>query len=421
MQLNLVRPRSIKGICRARPGGHACVITNISKLPYNLGNRSTFRGRPKQQWRPHALPFWRSPSCASPPSRCYPRIMITPEPMITPARQGSSLLFEAAQIPIPSSAMRISVTPTRLAAVQAMWEYSGVKGIGSHFSCFIPGRDVCNPNPCENGGTCNVQFGTRLPPVPEGENPSQVIDFTCNCPLGFLGKTCALLAPNSQYPTPVQKSGPPSGSQGVCGTDGPAAAFPVRCYLNNDPQGRYLCCDSAGCDGFLRPRYQVPQCKNGDGYAPPGFGVGTSPPTPPATPPPSNPPTGSQGVCGSGDAAFFPTRCWFNSDPQGRYVCCDGQGCDGFNADNLTPHCKIYGYVPPNYGAGAAPPPPEPPTNSQGVCGTGAAASFPVRCWYNNDPQGRYVCCDSEGCDGFNPPGNFFPHCKNNGFVPPSL
>lgn len=56
-----------------------------------------------------------------------------------------------------------------------------------------------------------------------------------------------------------------------------------------------------------------------------------------------------------------------------------------------------------------------------GVCGTGAAGAFPVRCYYNNDPQGRYVCCDKDGCDGFNPPGNFFPHCKTNGYVPPGV
>jgi hypothetical protein len=37
-------------------------------------------------------------------------------------------------------------------------------------------------------------------------------------------------------------------------------------------------------------------------------------------------------------------------DLQGRYVCCDNQGCDGFNADNLTPHCKNYGHVPFNFG-----------------------------------------------------------------------
>ena len=67
------------------------------------------------------------------------------------------------------------------------------------------------------------------------------------------------------------------------------------------------------------------------------------------------------GVCGIGDAAGFPTRCWFNNDPQGRYVCCDAQGCDGFNADNLTPHCTNFGYVPPNDGISGGPSPPNPP------------------------------------------------------------
>ncbi|GAQ89934.1 hypothetical protein KFL_005790050 [Klebsormidium nitens] len=300
-------------------------------------------------------------------------------------------------------------------------DYQSTKGIGNHISCFIPGRDPCSPNPCENGGTCSVQFGNRLGPIPEGENSNQVIDFTCACPFGFLGKTCALSVPNGQYPTPVKKSSPPpSGFQGVCGFTS-AAAFPVRCYFNNDPQGRYVCCDAAGCDGFNPPDNLFPHCK-ANGYVPPGFGVGTSPSTPPATSPPSGPlPSGSEGVCGSGDAAFFPTRCWFNSDPQGRYVCCDGQGCDGFNADNLTPHCKNYGYVPPNFGVGASPPSPEPPSGSQGVCGTGAAASFPLRCWYNNDPLGRYICCDSAGCDGFVPPDSFFPRCKSGTYLTPNL
>ncbi|GAQ78935.1 hypothetical protein KFL_000210210 [Klebsormidium nitens] len=54
----------------------------------------------------------------------------------------------------------------------------------------------------------------------------------------------------------------------------------------------------------------------------------------------------------------------------------------------------------------------------QGVCGSGPATDFPLRCYYNNDPQGRYVCCDNEGCAGFNPPQNFVPRCANNGFVP---
>lgn len=55
---------------------------------------------------------------------------------------------------------------------------------------------------------------------------------------------------------------------------------------------------------------------------------------------------------------------------------------------------------------------------NQGVCGSGPAQYFPNRCYFNSDPQGRYVCCDNQGCNGFNPPGNFFPNCKNAGFVP---
>lgn len=56
------------------------------------------------------------------------------------------------------------------------------------------------------------------------------------------------------------------------------------------------------------------------------------------------------GVCGTGAAVDFPTQCYFNSDPAGRYVCCDSQGCDGFNPDGVIPHCKNFGYVPPSFG-----------------------------------------------------------------------
>lgn len=51
---------------------------------------------------------------------------------------------------------------------------------------------------------------------------------------------------------------------------------------------------------------------------------------------------------------------------QGRYVCCDAQGCDGFNADNLTPHCKNFGYVPPNFGELTGGPPQPPTGGDQG-------------------------------------------------------
>jgi hypothetical protein len=137
--------------------------------------------------------------------------------------------------------------------------------------------------------------------------------------------------------------------------------------------------------------------------------VGTNP-----TPPPV---TGDQGQCGKGNVVDFPVRCYFNNDPQGRYVCCDNKGCNGFNPpEYLFPHCAGNGATLPNNGV--ASPPPPPPSGDQGVCGSGAAIDFPLRCWYNNDPQGRYVCCDKEGCDGFNQPGNLFPHCKANGYVP---
>lgn len=52
---------------------------------------------------------------------------------------------------------------------------------------------------------------------------------------------------------------------------------------------------------------------------------------------------------------------------QGRYVCCDNQGCNGFTADNLTPHCKNNGYVPPNFGVtGPVTPPPTGSPGNQG-------------------------------------------------------
>jgi hypothetical protein len=111
-------------------------------------------------------------------------------------------------------------------------------------------------------------------------------------------------------------------------------------------------------------------------------------------------------------ASAFPFRCWYNgkgnvlletsyptfSETPG-FTGCDSNGCGG--AKLILAHNLLCF-----------------PT---GVCGKGAASAFPVRCWYNNDPQGRYVCCDSDGCDGFNPPGNFFPRCKSNGYVPPNL
>ncbi|GAQ89221.1 hypothetical protein KFL_004990060 [Klebsormidium nitens] len=397
----------------------------------------------------------------------------------------------------------------------------GYKGLGTRTTCYIPGQDPCASNPCQNGGTCQqIRTTLNIPPnFPEDPN-GPIIDFFCQCPPFFTGKTCLLPEPSGSFPTPVLKNGPPpstppSGPQGseaaetfhplltaecdgiftllspflslypnerlfesnkrclwvrrrfhfphpllvqndlqkrleipplpcsvcfvsnsfffekqskldnlflhvsgVCGV-GDASSFPTRCWFNNDPQGRYVCCDGQGCDGF-NPDNLTPHCKN-FGFVPPNFGAGGS--TTPPSKPPTVPPSGPQGVCGSGDASSFPTRCWFNNDPQGRYVCCDGHGCDGFNSDNLTPHCKNFGFVPPNFGAGGSTTPPSgpPPSGSQGACGAGGAADFPVRCWYNNDPQGRYVCCDGAGCDGFNPPDNFFPRCKNNGFVPPQL
>ncbi|GAQ79077.1 hypothetical protein KFL_000240070 [Klebsormidium nitens] len=357
--------------------------------------------------------------------------------------------------------------------------------------CYIPGQDACNPNPCQNGGTCIYRQGPLGEPLTDDQGTRYAARCDCG-PTGFTGPTCsdpfresppviatvngvsgplarALLeficgsnslppipclyasgkqficcagsecgpigpdgntpicpgegftpSPNN-YPAPTSPTPqpPPPGSQGVCGT-GDASPFPNRCYFNNDPQGRYVCCDNQGCDGFNADNL-TPHCKN-NGYVPPNNGL--SGPTPPSTPP-STPPTGDQGVCGSGAAGAFPTRCYFNNDPQGRYVCCDGQGCDGFNADNLTPHCKNFGYVPPNNGLSGPPPPSTPPSGppsgSQGVCGTGGATDFPVRCWFNSDPQGRYVCCDNDGCNGFNPPDFSFPRCKTNGYVPPGF
>lgn len=67
----------------------------------------------------------------------------------------------------------------------------------------------------------------------------------------------------------------------------------------------------------------------------------------------------------------FPTRCYFNNDPQGRYVCCDNQGCDGFNADNLTPHCNNFGYVPNMTGSMSPPAPAAPTSGPQGKFETG--------------------------------------------------
>ncbi|GAQ77602.1 hypothetical protein KFL_000010510 [Klebsormidium nitens] len=64
------------------------------------------------------------------------------------------------------------------------------------------------------------------------------------------------------------------------------------------------------------------------------------------------------------------------------------------------------------------PGPTRPPPIGQGVCGSGPAYFFPVRCWFNNDPMGRYVCCDDAGCDGFSAYENLVPRCKVNGYAP---
>ncbi|GAQ80796.1 hypothetical protein KFL_000620300 [Klebsormidium nitens] len=280
--------------------------------------------------------------------------------------------------------------------------------------CYVPGTDRCNPNPCKNGGTCEA--------VTDFNGVQGA--FRCTCPSNLQGTTCELPNPApipaprtgpppptpTPSPTPIIVVEPPVEQGPICGR-GDAADFPQRCWFNSDPEGRYVCCDAQGCEGFNADNL-TPQCKN-FGYVPPNFGKIGGPPPPPTT---------DQGVCGKAGAEPFPTRCWFNNDPLGRYVCCDNQGCDGFNADNLTPHCKNFGLVPDILKFARTPPPgPGPTGGPQGVCGLGAASAFPNRCWYNNDPQGRYVCCDNDGCDGFNQPGNLFPRCKTNGFVPPSL
>eukprot|EP00243_Klebsormidium_subtile_P004577 TRINITY_DN1866_c0_g1_i5.p1 TRINITY_DN1866_c0_g1~~TRINITY_DN1866_c0_g1_i5.p1 ORF type:complete len:392 (-),score=26.25 TRINITY_DN1866_c0_g1_i5:363-1538(-) len=284
--------------------------------------------------------------------------------------------------------------------------------------CYLPGQDACNPNPCQNGGTCSYkQDGTGQVATDE-----QGTKFAFQCGCGDTGRSGTVCSEPIQPLLPVTAT--------LNGVTGPlASAFNGVCSggPNNDPVvgclyadgSHYTCCTGSppGC-GPVGPD-GVPLCPLG-GYTPTpnDFPVQSAP-----TPQPA--PSGDQGVCGSGAAYFFPTRCYFNSDPQGRYVCCDGQGCDGFNADNLTPHCKNNGYVPPNNGlAGPTPPstpPSGPPSGSQGVCGTGGATDFPVRCWFNSDPQGRYVCCDNDGCNGFNPPDNSFPRCKTNGYVPPGF
>ncbi|GAQ81170.1 hypothetical protein KFL_000730070 [Klebsormidium nitens] len=271
--------------------------------------------------------------------------------------------------------------------------------------CGLYGRGLSTPGCLYNSGKqfiCCTGVSGCGPVGPDGVPVCQAGSFT---PI-----------PNDWPVQPLPPTPPnPTGDQGVCGS-GAAFAYRTRCFFNSDPQGRYVCCDNFGCDGFNADNL-TPRCKN-NGFVPPNNGLPG--PSPPSTPP-STPPSGSQGVCGGGAASDFPTRCYFNNDPQGRYVCCDGQGCDGFNADNLTPRCKNNGYVPPNNGLAGPSPPSTPPSGSQGVCGTGGATNFPLRCWFNNDPQGRYVCCDNDGCNGFNPPDNSFPRCKTNGYVPPGF
>ncbi|GAQ91636.1 hypothetical protein KFL_008230020 [Klebsormidium nitens] len=96
------------------------------------------------------------------------------------------------------------------------------------------------------------------------------------------------------------------------------------------------------------------------------------------------PPSTATSVCGLGSAVDFPTQCYFNNDPQGRYVCCDVMGCDGFEGDQLTPHCKNFGFVPPNFGVEETP------------CGD--------RCDVYSQLPNR--CCNAEGTLGICCPGN---------------
>jgi len=59
--------------------------------------------------------------------------------------------------------------------------------------CEISGRNVCDANPCENGGTC-----TPDPTLATGSAGR----FTCACVSGWTGHTCNI-APTSGCPTPT--------------------------------------------------------------------------------------------------------------------------------------------------------------------------------------------------------------------------
>jgi hypothetical protein len=243
-------------------------------------------------------------------------------------------------------------------------------------------------NPCLGGGTCTpirISFGS-----PGSVGFTYSTSCSCNAPY---------VATNVM--TQIGGGGGYNLTTGFCVIPDADPCSPNPCFSPG------ICRPLT--DGISRPGFSC-SCPNFRGISPLRCAS------------PFGPAPGSQGVCGTGAATDFPNRCYFNNDPQGRYVCCDNAGCNGFNADNLTPDCANNGYVPPGFGVSgppANPPPSTPPSGPQGVCGTGGAADFPTRCYFNDDPQGRYVCCDKDGCDGFNPPDYLFPHCKTNGYVPP--
>lgn len=160
--------------------------------------------------------------------------------------------------------------------------------------------------------------------------------------------------------------------------------------------------------GFNADALQTPHCKT-NGYVPAGFGL-TPPPPPPNLPPP---PPGTQGklkrrpllfkkrpwkilsVCQN--VSSYAGNCRYLKSSLNRVVLEKLKSLE-VRAKMCTASCMIGAIPMILYFALKSHTPLL--WSCPGVCGNGVAESFPFRCYFNNDPAGRYICCDLAGCNG---------------------